>query len=453
MKISSNGIKLAHYLPAMNNLNTPGLINLVDGNFLAQAAGDKFIYGEYEAKTGSIILNGEDSYRTLSYIESPEPESEIKGAYIDTSICSTPTTAIEIDAMAFSTRSYYGGTVDKSYNCTVGGNWTNYFYCSGAPQLGIGSTSVQGVRTVLKQDGVDCYRDGVKVATATNTLPNDTATIILCARRNTGAGINDVGKVRIFACRLWENGKLVKDFIPVIKNETTYGLYDLVNNEFNEPLSSAGFTGKFTGKGYTSEFTALYLGDTDPEHAPFSVTNTGKLKATNANLEGQITATSGIIGGFEVDSTQLKSNNEKLLLNGADGEITAKSGEIGGFQIAENGFIKPGHLSITEESAFFEAANFSLNNDVIIYNDNDNIRDEAYTSYITTTGTRHFEIKNNGGAGIRFNATKKDQQIQQNLILTMENDVTTEGTVNKPIKVYHLKISYSVSNNGVLDQP
>jgi hypothetical protein len=328
MKIYSGGSLIAHYLPVLNNVQIPGLVNIITGQFLTTPLGSPFTYATYSPKGGRIFVNGENSYRALEYIESPEPESDTKGTYIDTGIKSTSTTAIEIDAMAFSTRSYYGGTVDNSYNCTIGGTWNNYFYCNGNTQFGISSTSVKEVRTVLKQDGANCYRDGIKVDTATNTLPNDTATIILCARRN-GTEINDVGKFRIFACRLWENGSLVRDFIPVIKNETTYGLYDVVNNNFHEPSNSTGFTGKFTGKGYASEFTAFYLGDTDPEIAPFSVTNTGKLKAE-----------SGTIGGFELSETGIKSNNGNLQL-GSDGTIVAKGGELGGFIIGDGGATKP----------------------------------------------------------------------------------------------------------------
>jgi hypothetical protein len=81
-------------------------------------------------------------------------------------------------------------------------------------------------------------------------------------------------------------------------------MFDRVNNSF---YANAG-TGVFTGEGIASyEFNSIYLGSDNELTAPFRVTNTGKLTATNADISGTITANSGKIGGFSLTSTEFKT--------------------------------------------------------------------------------------------------------------------------------------------------
>jgi hypothetical protein len=203
MKIYSGNNLVANYVPALNAEQVPGLVNLTTGQFLTTPSGSAFDYGEYEPKAGRIFVDENNSYRVVEYIESPSTGSVTNTAYIDTGIKSTGNTAIEIDAIQYTSTSYYGGTVSNSYNCTTSGAGLNYFYCNSGTQLGTSASSVIGVRTVLKQDGLKCYRDGELVATATDSAPNDSKTILLCARRDaSGNGTNDGGKTRVYSCKL-----------------------------------------------------------------------------------------------------------------------------------------------------------------------------------------------------------------------------------------------------------
>lgn len=106
---------------------------------------------------------------------------------------------------------------------------------------------------------------------------------------------------------------------------------------------------------------ALAIGGTVKGAAPFRVTATGALTATDATINGNITATTGAIGGltiastkiyvgvgtfnnsntaFYVDNTGQLSLGNKLSWNGTalvvDGQVTATSGAIGGWSIATN---------------------------------------------------------------------------------------------------------------------
>lgn len=170
------------------------------------------------------------------------------------------------------------------------------------------------------------------------------------------------------------------------ENPTGYGFYAVGNAYFNGTLvSSSGKIGGFTISQYTlvnnngtstvgicstdGKGWAFWAGNTDGAKAPFHVGHNGKLYASGAEISGVITATSGKIGSFTLDSTYLQSsdktvglsptasdwafwaggintNNAKFRVNHAGqlwatsatitGNITATSGRIGNCNI-ENG--------------------------------------------------------------------------------------------------------------------
>ena len=143
----------------------------------------------------------------------------------------------------------------------------------------------------------------------------------------------------------------------------------------------------------------------------FSVTAGGELTATKGNIgtltindDGSISSNGG---NFTVDKDGL------LFAKNADieGHIDATSGTIGAFEITADG-LESDHIKLNSQSIFFPTQSvFNLSNDVTIFN-------EDTVSYIATTGTRDFEIKNMGGAGIRFKADSVSEAVKQNITFT-----------------------------------
>lgn len=78
-----------------------------------------------------------------------------------------------------------------------------------------------------------------KVQTFTSPLP---LAIFACNSSDDGVVLN-IGGMRVYSFKLYDNGTLIRDFIPCIKPSGEYGLYDVVNNQF---YGNAG-TGSFTG--------------------------------------------------------------------------------------------------------------------------------------------------------------------------------------------------------------
>lgn len=106
---------------------------------------------------------------------------------------------------------------------------------------------------------------------------------------------------------------------------------------------------------------AFFAGGTTPSTSPFYVSKLGKLKATDAEIAGEITATSGNIAGWNISNTKLSKGDVSIssdntqpafkagasfsvshtgVLNASDatisGTITANSGKIGGWNIRTN---------------------------------------------------------------------------------------------------------------------
>jgi len=82
-------------------------------------------------------------------------------------------------------------------------------------------------------------------------------------------------------------------------------------------ITSGNLTSGTSGStvGLTTGYYAIYAGSATPATAPFSVTNTGNLTATNAIISGSISAASGTIGGFSIASSSLTATNISLTSN------------------------------------------------------------------------------------------------------------------------------------------
>lgn len=172
---------------------------------------------------------------------------------------------------------------------------------------------------------------------------------------------------------------------------------------------------------------AIWAGEGKFGDKPFRVGHDGSLHATQATIQGHIDATSGRF---------------------ADGCT------IGDFTIT-NGSLISDCIQLNSEVIYFPTqAVFNLSNDVKIFNENN-----GNVSYIATMGDRDFEVKNMGGAGIRFKADPKDQQVTLNVILgqfsVSEKTHTTdlgEGYTNTQI-FRTLNVPYTISSGAVLHAP
>lgn len=150
--------------------------------------------------------------------------------YFDTGILPTKNTKVEMkvrfkDYPAFGIFCMFGARSNNdNFVFSTFGNRFRAEYGTSILDLGI-AVSTSKIYVVVK-DGPDNYVDGTKLTSNTTSEISISNTLCLC-------GINTLDSVAhitgnyIYYCKIWENGELLRDFIPM-SNGKTEALYDQV---------------------------------------------------------------------------------------------------------------------------------------------------------------------------------------------------------------------------------
>ena len=163
--------------------------------------------------------------------------------------------------------------------------------------IGFGNKHVAGVpfdsydtdttHTIVCSNGVFSL-DGQTLAEAdlsdASLSTTDTDHPVYLFGLNVGGAANYLSSIRLYSCKIWSQGKLVRDFIPVsLTNGTTVCLYNAVRGDF---YNNAG-TGSFTaGPDVTAYRNAAYI-ETDRT----ALINTEYVPTTNTEIEIQFSFT------------------------------------------------------------------------------------------------------------------------------------------------------------------
>ena len=85
--------------------------------------------------------------------------------------------------------------------------------------------------------------NGGTIWTASGVSAFQTPTNVCLGAVNRSGAVSEKFVGRMYYCKVWENGTLIRDFIPILRNSGDVGMYDLVQHKF---YGNAG-TGAFTG--------------------------------------------------------------------------------------------------------------------------------------------------------------------------------------------------------------
>ena len=229
-KIRENGELVHDFMPAsLTNGTTVCLYDAVDGPFRTSTGSGGFTAGPDAT-----------AYRVATYIETdrtavvnteytPNAKTEIEMQFAFTRLLETKT-------YVFGVYGSNGGRLMFSYGPASTGCFLGYgnTYQTDVPGLPY-NTAKHVVRYV---PGEGFYFDGNLVTTASVNLTKWAGTsmpLYLCANNPNGgsANVDQIPPIRIYSCRIWEDGDLVRDLVPVQRVfDGKNGLRDNVTGNF-----------------------------------------------------------------------------------------------------------------------------------------------------------------------------------------------------------------------------
>lgn len=182
-------------------------------------------------------------YTQLEYIQSSGNQ------YINTGVVPTPNTRAVIDAQItaqtaasaayLGERSGSGGTDKTAYelwSMSTGTNVSSDFFGNRVSK----TMSTIGIRVLIDKNKASVTINGStitnKAAAGTATLP-----IFLLASNDKGTAAYGIA-AKLYSCQLYDNGTLVRNFVPCKNASGAVGLYDTVGAQFYANAGTGAFT-------------------------------------------------------------------------------------------------------------------------------------------------------------------------------------------------------------------
>ena len=189
-------------------------------------------YGKYEFMLTYPRLN--NAYTEVEYLASSGTQ------FIDTGVVVNQNSKIIITASHTGPYSIYGAT-SATMNYTAGGSpMTGYFYYASTASA---RADYSGSPHVFEQNKNTCYIDGRLYHTYSASTFTASCNLFLFARNNGSGAINDAGgTVKIYSCQIYDNGTLIRDFVPCIDKNGTPSMFDKVNKVFYYNKGSGSFS-------------------------------------------------------------------------------------------------------------------------------------------------------------------------------------------------------------------
>ena len=180
------------------------------------------------------LLGTQNEYTRLEYIESTGTQ------YIDTEFKPNQDTRVILSAYNLSSSSgwTFGTWESASTNQYA-------FSCLSTYSFRYGTTNVQLTTVPVGELRVDFNKNNYSLNETSGSLSSQTFScpysIYLCAINAAGSVSSGKFTGRIYSCKIYDNGTLVRDYTPAINSSGIAGLYDAINNTFVSSKSSEEF--------------------------------------------------------------------------------------------------------------------------------------------------------------------------------------------------------------------
>lgn len=178
-------------------------------------------------------------YTQAEYIQSSGTQ------YIDTGFMHNQDTRVVMDVQPTSVSDNawaFGGRITNSsakhdvfYYYTSNSSWTSDYDSSRKYHNGVGATD----RVLIDFDKNVCSVNGV-TDTHTSTTFQSTTNLILLALSTAGT-ISGQMSAKLYSCQIYDNGTLIRDYVPCTNSAGVAGLYDMANGVFYQNAGTGSF--------------------------------------------------------------------------------------------------------------------------------------------------------------------------------------------------------------------
>ncbi len=182
-----------------------------------------------------------DGYTQVEYIESSGTQ------YIDTGFKPKYSSRVVMDVSGVGTASQFLFGARNAASSTAAQQFNVYRNSATAVRSDYfgsnktASVADASVRTVVDKNGNVTTMYGQTITNTAVSSGTSDYNLYLLALNNIGTA-NNFCAAKLYSCQIYDNGTLVRDYIPCINASGVVGLYDLVNGVFYQNAGSGAFT-------------------------------------------------------------------------------------------------------------------------------------------------------------------------------------------------------------------
>ena len=230
-QLYDNGSLIRNFIPCINPDGETGLYDTVNSKFYGNAGTGVFFAGPPRVSLPS-------GYKQLEYIQSSGTQ------YINTEINPSSDTRVDITCEPTTAGTWKGiFGARKSVSVDEFGvdvpSTTEIRSIYGTESKNLTVSTVLQKFSIIKNKNI-CTVNGTAI---TNTKQNFTTSFpIRLFDKNSGGNAWGQISMKLYSCRIYDNGTLVRNFIPCNNPSGVVGLYDLVNNKFYTNAVAGDFT-------------------------------------------------------------------------------------------------------------------------------------------------------------------------------------------------------------------
>lgn len=269
-KIWEDGTLVRDFIPCVSNTGAIGLYDLQNGVFYTNAGTGTFTAGSTVENAQSEVARlakkayfgvetFEDrglpsEYTQVAYIQSSGTQ------YINTGCAPSNTLKVAIKLTPISS--------GMSEHAILGSSWSaNGFFLmfyqnmirwhSKGASVDVSNFNTTGENEII------CTQTSISVNgtnySLSGTGADSSSSIMLFGKMGYTAG--NAGIYKLHSCKIYDNGTLVRDFVPCASNTGAIGLYDLVGKQFYANAGSSTFAAGPTAGSVARRIKRAYIGD------------------------------------------------------------------------------------------------------------------------------------------------------------------------------------------------